>query len=227
MKWYYISHPYTGNEEENRKKAADVQRHLHEMYADIMCINPLAMFAPLADLSYEEVMTYCLEALRQADAVIMCKGYEKSRGCMREYEAAKREGIPVLFYEGGDAPLVNIEEHEKEDKVQEIDMTRPQPCTKYRDAGRIAWIAKLIEETDEAIQEAYIVSQHEQSNKEFPCEAMNEVIQGARERLALELTDVIHVCISWLDAEGWDEEARGELHRRVNEKNRERERGHF
>ncbi len=117
MKWYYISHPYTGNEEENRKKAADVQRHLHEMYADIMCINPLAMFAPLADLSYEEVMTYCLEVMHPADAVIMCRGYEKSRGCMREYEAAKQEGKTILFYEGGDAPLVNIEEHEKEDIV--------------------------------------------------------------------------------------------------------------
>ena len=225
MKWYYISHPYTGNEEENRKKAADVQRHLHEMYADIMCINPLAMFAPLADLSYEEVMTYCLEVMQPADAVIMCSGYEKSRGCMREYEAAKQGGKTILFYEGGDAPLVSIEEHEKGDKVQEIDMTKPQPCTKYRDAERMAWIVKLMEETNEAIQEAYTVSQHEQSNKEFPCEAMNEVIQDARERLALELTDVIHVCISWLDAEGWDEEARGELHRRVNEKNRER--GYF
>ena len=225
MKWYYISHPYTGNEEENRKKAADVQRHLHEMYADIMCINPLAMFAPLAALSYEEVMTYCLEVMQPADAVIMCSGYEKSRGCMREYEAAKQGGKTILFYEGGDAPLVSIEEHEKGDKVQEIDMTKPQPCTKYRDAERMAWIVKLMEETNEAIQEAYTVSQHEQSNKEFPCEAMNEVIQDARERLALELTDVIHVCISWLDAEGWDEEARGELHRRVNEKNRER--GYF
>ena len=118
MKWYYISHPYTGNEEENRKKAADVQRHLHEMYADIMCINPLAMFAPLAELSYEKIMTYCLEALRQADAVIMCRGYEKSRGCMREYEAAKREGIPVIFYKGGDAPLVSIEEHAAVHKVR-------------------------------------------------------------------------------------------------------------
>ena len=92
MKWYYISHPYTGNEEENRKKAADVQRHLHEMYADIVCINPLAMFAPLAALSYEKIMTYCLEVMQPADAVIMCRGYEKSRGCMREYEAAKQEG---------------------------------------------------------------------------------------------------------------------------------------
>ena len=105
------------------------------------------------------------------------------------------------------------------------EVTKPQPCTKFRDAGTVEWIAKLMEETNEAIQEAYIISQHEQSNKEFPCEAMNEVIQDARERLAMELTDVIHVCISWLDADGWDEEARGELHRRVNEKNRER--GYF
>ena len=105
------------------------------------------------------------------------------------------------------------------------DMTKPQPCTKFRDADTVEWIAKLSEETDKVLQEAYIISQHKQSNKEFPCEAMNEVIQGARERLALELTDVIHVCVSWLDAECWDEEARGELHRRVNEKNRER--GYF
>ena len=105
------------------------------------------------------------------------------------------------------------------------EVIKPQPCTRFRDAGTVEWIAKLNEETNEAIQEAYIIWQHEQSNKEFPCEAMNEVIRDARERLAMELTDVIHVCVSWLDAEGWDEEARGELHRRVNEKNRER--GYF
>lgn len=108
---------------------------------------------------------------------------------------------------------------------REPNMTKPQPCTSFRYAGTVEWIAKLMEETNEAIQEAYIISQHEQSNKKFPCEAMNEVIMEARKRLAMELTDVIHVCVSWLDAEGWDEEARGELHRRVNEKNRER--GYF
>ena len=219
MKWYYISHPYTGNEEENRKKAADVQRHLHEMYADIMCINPLTMFAPLAALSYEEIMTYCLEAMRQADAVIMCRGYEKSRGCMREYEAAKREGIPVLFYEGGDAPLVDIEEHEKGEKVQEIDMTKPQPCTKFEDAVTVKWVAKLLEETNEVIQETpeYRTLFENGYSREYPDRA-----KAAKDRIALELTDVIHVCVSWLNAMGYDEEARGELHRRVNEKNRER-----
>lgn len=103
--------------------------------------------------------------------------------------------------------------------------TQPQPCTRFRNAGTVEWIAKLMEETNEAVQEAYTVSQLRQSNKKFPCEAMNEVVQGARERLAMELTDVIHVCVSWLNAEGWDEEARGELHRRVNEKNKKR--GYF
>ena len=222
MKWYYISHPYTGNEEENRKKAADVQRHLHEMYADIMCINPLAMFAPLADLSYEKIMTYCLEVMQPADAVIMCRGYEKGRGCMREYEAAKQGGKTILLYEGGDAPLVDIEEHEKGDKVQEIDMTKPQPCTKLEDAVTVKWVAKLLEETNEVIQETpeYRTLFENGYSREYPDRA-----KAAKDRIALELTDVIHVCVSWLNAMGYDEEARGELHRRVNEKNRER--GHF
>ena len=107
-------------------------------------------------------------------------------------------------------------------KTGTFDMMKPQPCTKFRDADTVEWIAKLSEETDEVIQETHIISQHEQSNKEFPCEAMNEVIMEARKRLALGLTDVIHVCVSWLDAESWDEAARCELHRLVNEKNKKR-----
>ena len=105
---------------------------------------------------------------------------------------------------------------------QEIDMTKPQPCTvKFRDADALDWTAKLIEETDEAVHEARIVRNLTRSNDE----KLNQHLQLARKRLAEELTDVIHVCVSWLDAEGWDEEARGELHRYVNEKNKDR--GYF
>ena len=45
------------------------------------------------------------------------------------------------------------------------------------------------------------------------------------ERLAEELTDVITLCTSWLYAIGYDEYLRGELQRRVNEKNKAR--GYF
>ena len=104
---------------------------------------------------------------------------------------------------------------------QNIDMTRPQPCTKYRDAERMAWIAKLIEETHEVVQEAQIVAQLEKADEE----ALRTVLWEARKRLAMELTDVKTLCESWLYAEGWNEEERDELQRLVNEKNKAR--GYF
>nr|DAR69648.1 MAG TPA: triphosphate pyrophosphohydrolase [Caudoviricetes sp.] len=110
---------------------------------------------------------------------------------------------------------------EEQDNKQTLDMTKPQPCTKYRDAERMEWIAKLIEETHEVVQEAQIVAQLEKADEE----ALSTVLWEARKRLAMELTDVTTLCESWLYAEGWDEEERDELQRRVNEKNKER--GYF
>lgn len=114
-----------------------------------------------------------------------------------------------------------LEEFEEQDNKQVLDMTKPQPCTKYRDAERMAWIAKLIEETHEVVQEAQIVAQLEKADEE----ALSTVLWEARKRLAMELTDVKTLCESWLYAEGWDGEERGELQREVNEKNYER--GYF
>ena len=110
---------------------------------------------------------------------------------------------------------------EEQDNKQVLDMTKPQPCTKYRDAERMEWIAKLIEETHEVVQEAQIVAQLEKADEE----ALSTVLWEARKRLAMELTDVKTLCESWLYAEGWDEEERDELQRLVNEKNKER--GYF
>ena len=107
--------------------------------------------------------------------------------------------------------------------VDTDDMTKPQPCTKFCDAGTVEWIAKLMEETNEAIQEAVILE--ENADEDGTVDHDKYGLVDVKKRLSMELTDVIHVCISWLDAEGWDKEARGELHRRVNEKNRER--GYF
>lgn len=105
--------------------------------------------------------------------------------------------------------------------MAEIDMTKPQPCTKYRDAERMAWIAKLVEETNEVVQEAQVVSQLEKMDNEV----LSTVLLEARKRLAMELTDVKTLCESWLYAEGWNEEERDEFQKLVNEKNKER--GYF
>ena len=107
--------------------------------------------------------------------------------------------------------------------MAEIDMTKPQPCTRFRDAGTVEWIAKLMEETNEVIQEAkkvYALEKADEDGVEYA-----GCIGDAEVPLAEELTDVITVCVSWLNAMGYDEDERGELHRRINEKNRER--GYF
>ena len=106
--------------------------------------------------------------------------------------------------------------------VDTDDMTKPQPCTKFEDAVTVKWVAKLSEETNEVIQETpeYRTLFENGYSREYPDRA-----KAAKDHIALELTDVIHVCVSWLDAMGYDEKARGNLHRRVNEKNKKR--GYF
>lgn len=112
---------------------------------------------------------------------------------------------------------------EERDNRQELDMTKPQPCTRFRDAGTVEWIAKLMEETNEAIQEAVILE--ENADEDGTVDHDKYGLVDVKKRLSMELTDVITLCTSWLDALGCDEEERGEVQRRVNEKNEKR--GYF
>ena len=97
---------------------------------------------------------------------------------------------------------------------RDVDMTKPQPCTVFTNAGTVDWVAKLNEEVYEVMLESAYV------------ERLADVADDDDvERLAEELTDVITVCVSWLHALGYDEQMRGEMQRLVNEKNRER--GYF
>ena len=46
---------------------------------------------------------------------------------------------------------------EEQDNKQDPDMTKPQPCTKFRNAGIVDWAAKLNKEVYEVIREAAAV----------------------------------------------------------------------
>ena len=107
--WAYISHPYMGDEEKNRVEAAEIQQVLQKRYPDILFLNPLAMFAPIADMDYEQVMEYCIEALQDADMVIMSGDYANSVGCMRELKAARELGIETRYYLSESEPLESLD----------------------------------------------------------------------------------------------------------------------
>ena len=120
--------------------------------------------------------------------------------------------------------------HKQQERIEALEakstkagqsVVKPIPCRKFKDASTLEWIAKLTEETDEVVQEAAILG--DCADDEGMVDHDIYGIVEVKKRLATELTDVITLCTSWLDALGYDEEKRGEVQRRVNEKNRERE----
>ena len=107
-----------------------------------------------------------------------------------------------------------------------VDMTRPQPCVKYMQQ---LWYGRQRFTEDESL---YLVgrclAQVDQERKEC-LEALTACFADrgdeAKEHLAEELTDVKTAATTALHVLGYDEEARGKLQARVNEKNRRR--GYF
>ena len=89
---------------------------------------------------------------------------------------------------------------------------RPQPCVKFKLNATSSWIAKLMEETAEAVYVAVEWTEDDDKKMEG-----NVIVPP--EELAEELTDVITVCTSWLDALGYDEVKRAEIQGKVNDKN--------
>ena len=98
--------------------------------------------------------------------------------------------------------------------MAEIDMTKPQPCNMFDVADGEAWAKELGKHMYDVIRDVIYMDQF------FDC-----VEREDEAALAEKLTDIITVCTSWLDALGYDETMRGELQKRVNEKNKAR--GYF
>lgn len=97
----YISHPFTGNEEKNRKLArkisADLCKKAKEYNSAIAIINPCdcIRYAEKAELPYEECIQICLKLIEKCDALLLASGWEKSRGCVTEAAYAVHLNIPV------------------------------------------------------------------------------------------------------------------------------------
>ena len=175
-----------------------LSRYDEEEYRRVEDAEERAEMAELSEQDKREIRDFFAENKRQNGV------------CVR-LEEAFRAAVAEIW--GQTKRLDQLQAENEELKLKTgTDMTKPQPCTKFRDAERMAWIAKLVEETNEVVQEAEIIEE-------------NWCSVSAADRLAEELTDVITVCVSWLDALGYDEYLRGEVQKRVNEKNKAR--GYF
>ena len=96
MKLVYLSHPFSGDEEENRKRAARISARLAEERPELVILNPLRCFENFS-FPYDEMLKKCFAVLARCDEIWMCYGWEDSAGCTKELRYAKEIGIGVRY----------------------------------------------------------------------------------------------------------------------------------
>ena len=82
----YISLPITGHDiEQTKARAATIKQILSNEWNEV--ITPFDV-CPDKDMSYSFYMGRDIEALLECDAIFMAQGWENSKGCNLEYNAA-------------------------------------------------------------------------------------------------------------------------------------------
>lgn len=99
MNMHYLSHPFSGDEVNNRVEVERIQRELQEKFPHVLFVSPIANFKALSGMEYATIMGYCLELLNKCGAVTMTGDYRSSKGCMLELAYARENGTPVFFYD--------------------------------------------------------------------------------------------------------------------------------
>lgn len=98
MKRIYVAHPYQGKKE-NKQLVEELIRKMVNEHPDILYISPIHSVGYLYnDVTYEHGMEYCFELLKSCDELLLCEGWETSRGCNMEKEFAEENGIPINYY---------------------------------------------------------------------------------------------------------------------------------
>lgn len=96
-KLVYVAHPY-GGKESNRKKIDVIMGDLVLNDASHDYISPIHNygFMYLTGDEYQRGLDICLGLLSHCDVLVLCDGWEMSRGCQGECGHAVEMGIPVF-----------------------------------------------------------------------------------------------------------------------------------
>lgn len=93
----YISLPITGIDAEKVKDYAElVEMEYNKRGYDV--VNPLKV-CQAEGMPYAYYMGRDIEALLGCDCILMCIGWQNSKGCMAEFEVARIYGKEIMFCE--------------------------------------------------------------------------------------------------------------------------------
>jgi hypothetical protein len=105
MKRVYLAHPFGGSAF-NKAEAARIEAGINaEKSGEFEIFNPIRELEQYANYSERTVLKLCKSILKSCDLLILCPGWERSRGCRYERMIAKRKGIPRIYLNQEDVAL--------------------------------------------------------------------------------------------------------------------------
>jgi len=94
MKRVFISHPFSGDEVENTRKADEICKKIMESDVDVLPVSPLHLFSFLEDDGgvREAIMTQCYYMILSCDELW---SFGDSKGCVREEAWAYKANVNI------------------------------------------------------------------------------------------------------------------------------------
>lgn len=97
MKLIYLAHPF-GGLKSNVCKSIDLASRLTLENSDIHIFNAAHYFYQYKGvLVEEEIMKRCIDMVKRCDEIWLAPGWTESKGCVKEYEAARLAEIKVVY----------------------------------------------------------------------------------------------------------------------------------
>lgn len=94
MRKIYIAHPLRGaNREKNVEEVTKICKKVVELFPDVIPVSPIHMFSYLDNES--KVLRFCLETVKECEALWLFGDWEKSTGCGYEHNVAKSKNLVV------------------------------------------------------------------------------------------------------------------------------------
>ena len=105
-KSYYLSHPLTtsGDIGENYEKEQKCRNKIiAELPESKRCgiIRPLICLPDVrtCDIDQKTAMEKCIALLQVCEGIILCPGWESSKGCQQEFNYAKDTGKEIIYFD--------------------------------------------------------------------------------------------------------------------------------
>lgn len=98
MQVFYLSHPFTGNEEKNRIETTKLMQLLGSTFPQYVFLSPIDAMKPMEHLlDYDTILSQTLELLKRCDGIILTGRWQESNGCQAEYDLAKKLCLSISF----------------------------------------------------------------------------------------------------------------------------------